>query len=470
MPEAPYDQTDPRSIEIYGQRLRRTTLRQTKGAVAIPRRELDAVISRNSKSSVGDLVERYYYGIHPGNDACSPDFKEAGVELKTTPLEKRSKAGVVPKERLVFGMIDYMSVHEEEFESSCFLAKSRLLMVLWYMHEAGVPVGDLRFVAAKLVNLDALPEVDKAIIREDWEAIVRRVRDGEAHLLGSEATPTRYLEALTKGASGRLKRQANSEERAKPRAFAFKQSFVKSLLRGELADEGRAYGSPEAVAERGFEQGILDRFKPWVGVDVRAIAERLEVPEDPKAKGYRASLARAIMGVRAKKVAEFERANILMKTIHHQAGKLPKEHMSFPAFRFMGSGSVVDEVWEAPDGDDERIAIIKRTLEEQRFLFVTFEESGGVTRLSRVMFWSMPAEDIESYVKRVWELTREAITTGTLKFPGITYNHVCHVRPHATKGETFPTPHNGNQTKRCFWLDRAYVAKQAGIRVSGEVT
>ncbi len=470
MPEAPYDQTDPRSIEFYGQRLRRSTLRRTKGAVAIPRQELDAVISPTSKSGVGDLVERYYYGIHPGNDACSPDFKEAGVELKTTPLVRRPRAGVVPKERLVFGMIDYMSVHQEEFESSCFLAKNRRLMVLWYLHETGVPMGDLRFVAAKLVDLDALPEVDRAIIREDWEAIVQRVRDGQAELLGSASTPTRYLEALTKARNEKQRRsQANGSVKAKPRAFAFKQSFVKSLIRGELADEGRAYGSPEDVAERGFEQGILDRFQPWVGVEVGQIAERLDLSGDPKAKGYRATLARAIMGVRVKKVAEFERANILMKTIHHRAGRLPKEHMSFPAFRFMGPGSVVDEVWDASDGDDERIAAIKRTLEEQRFLFVIFEESEGVTRLARVLFWSMPTKDIERYVGPVWERTREAITTGTMRFPGITFNHVCHVRPHATKGETFPTLRNGDQTKRCFWLDRAYLAKQVGIGSGGDV-
>ena len=466
MVSRPYDVESPSSIENFGKKLVGTSLRRSVGTKPMPIEMLDAPVSGTTRHYLGELVEKYYYGINPDNEPCSPDFKDAGVELKTSALKRLKTKGVVPKERLVFGMIDYMSVHEEEFESSCFLAKSRLVMALWYLHEDGVPIGELRFEVAKLLDFDALPAPDRAVIREDWEAIAARIRSGEAELLGSEHTPTRYLEALTKGSSGQLKPQANSPTPAKPRAFAFKGTYLRSLLRGDLENEQRLFETPAALAADGFEQGVLKRFERYLGMSEQEIASALEVSGAPSAKGYRATLARAMMGVRTSRVAEFERADILMKTVHHVRAKLPKEHMSFPAFRFMGEGSVLEEIWEAEDDDDERLAEIKATLRDRRFLFVVFEEREGASRLSFAKFWTMPERDIEEFVRPVWERTRDAIRSGRLEdLPRTTFNRVSHVRPHATKGETFPTPRNGDQTKRCFWLDRAYLAEQMGIDV-----
>ena len=86
-----YDQSDPSSIEWFGQRLVGSTLRKTLGVREIPKEYLDDMPGIRTKGYFGTIVERYYYGITPGNQPCSPDFKDAGVELKTNALEKREK-------------------------------------------------------------------------------------------------------------------------------------------------------------------------------------------------------------------------------------------------------------------------------------------------------------------------------------------------------------------------------------------
>ena len=80
-----------------------------------------------------------------------------------------------------------------------------------------------------------------------------------------------------------------------------------------------------------------------------------------------------------------------------------------------------------------------------------------------------PKEDIEKFVRPAWDETRVSITGGALeKLPGQSFNDVCHVRPHARNAlDTFPTPLNGEQVKRSFWLDRRYIAAHiADLRVT----
>ena len=108
---------------------------------------------------------------------------------------------------------------------------------------------------------------------------------------------------------------------------------------------------------------------------------------------------------------------------------------------------------------------IKRLLEEKRFFFVEYKENGGTVRLSRVVFWSMQSDDIEEYVRPVWQQTYDSINTGKIDdLPKIEFNHVCHVRPHGTKKDVLPTPHNGPRIRSCFWLDWHYVQDQISIQ------
>lgn len=462
-----YDQTSPSSIESFGRRLVKSTLRKTSGVREIPQEYLTNTPGAQTKGIFGTLVERYYYGINPGNEPCSPDFKEAGVELKTNALERRRK-GISAKERLVLQMIDYNGIIHESFESSCFMMKSRLMMLISNMFRREGSLVDADIVLARLIDFDQLPAPDQRIIREDWSIIADKVRKGLAHQLsGSDTT---YLEACTKGSDGFQRvSQPIGNERAKPRAFAFKGGYVTSLVRGYLeADEELAVTDASAVASKGFEATIIERFAPFHGLTVTEIEAHLEVSLNPNSKSYRATLARRMMGVTKNKIAEFDRAGISLKTILIDEKGRPPESMSFPNFRYMGEGSILEETW---DGDpDEDMPKIQRLFEETRFFFVVFQKEVGVIRLRNVMFWSMPKDHISDFVHPVWAQTLSAIQEGRLpNLPKSTFNRVCHVRPHArNRKDTLPTPHNGDQVKKCFWLDKRYI--QDLVANSGEAT
>jgi len=451
-----YDQASPASIERFGKRLLKSTLRRTSGVQKIPPEYLDEASGMQTKGVFGTLVEKYYYGINPGNEACSPDFKEAGVELKTNALEKRSK-GFSAKERLVLQMINYNDIVEEAFETSCFMKKSRLMMLISNTFQKDESLVDSCIEIAGLVDLDQLPAADLEIIRDDWTIIANKIREGQAHKLsGSDTT---YLEACTKGSDGSQRvTQPNSDELAKPRAFALKSGFVTSIVHGILEEIDQfAIKDSSSVERMGFETAILEWFNPFLGQSVSDIASRVGPELNDEAKGFRADLARRMMGVRANRVAEFARAGIKLKTVLiNEKGRAP-ESMSFPIFRYMGEGSLLEERWDGEQ--DEDMPEVQRLFEETRFLFVVYQKADGVIRLDNVFFWSMPPEDIETFVRPVWEKTVEAIVEGRMtELPKSSFNEVCHVRPHArNKKDTLPTPHNGEQVKKCFWLDRRYI-------------
>ena len=463
MVSKPYDETDPSSIETYAKRLVGRTLKTTKGTQDVPIRYLGESTGVRTKGVFGTLVERHYFGINPGNTPCSPDFKGAGVELKTTALERRKK-GLTAKERLVLQMIDYTEIVNETYESSCFMKKSRLMLLVSNEYQNDKPVIDSKILLARLIDLAELPPADQHIIREDWKIIAKKVRQGVAHeLSGSDTT---YLEACTKGIDGsRLVKQPNSRILAKPRAFALKSGYVTSLVREWLNDvESLVITDETELAGIGFERTIIERFSPFLDLTTNEIETVLGTELNLSAKGYRATLARRMMGVSTKSVEEFDRSGISMKTILiDEQGRSP-ESMSFPVFRYMGHGSILEEDWES-DEDDE-IPRIKRILEDTRFLFVVFQRSRGAIRLKDVKFWSMTSSDIETYVKPVWQETRKSIELGKLPdLPRGSFNGVCHVRPHAAnKKDTFPTPLNGDQVKKCFWLDRRYIQRQVSDR------
>ena len=459
MVSKPYDETDPSSIETYAKRLVGRTLKTVQGTHDVPFRYLEEGTGVRTKGVFGTLVERHYFGISPGNTPCSPDFKGAGVELKTTALEQRKK-GLTAKERLVLQMIDYAEIVEETYESSCFMKKSQLMLLVSNEYRNDIPVVDSKILLARLIDLSELPSADRNIIREDWQIIADKVRRGLAHeLSGSDTT---YLEACTKGMDGsHMVKQPNSQIPAKPRAFALKSGYVTSLVREWLDDVGSlAITDDTEVAARGFERTIIERFSTYIGLTTDEIEVLLGIELNPSAKGYRATLARRMLGVSTKNVEEFDRSGISMKTILIDEQGRPPESMSFPVFRYMGPGSVLEEDWESDE--DEEIPRIKRILEDTRFLFVVFQRYSGMIRLKEVRFWSMTGADIETYVKPVWEATRKNIELGRLPdLPKGSFNGVCHVRPHAAnKKDTFPTPLNGDQVKKCFWLDRRYIQRQ----------
>ncbi|HCT0462902.1 TPA: DNA mismatch repair protein MutH, partial [Staphylococcus pseudintermedius] len=193
------------------------------------------------------------------------------------------------------------------------------------------------------------------------------------------------------------------------------------------------------------------------------------------------------------KVEEFEKSSIVVKTVKFDEKNYNKESMSFGAFKFE---ELSKEKWEDEDGFPS--AQWHNFLLEARFMFFVIKKENNADVFKGVKFFSMPEEDIEGPVKRVWKDTVRKINQGvTLKavpdkstkdgwkiknnFINKSHNLICHVRPHEQKrdyringsyADKLPHPINwinkpdsedySNEwmTKQCFWINNDYIKKQ----------
>ena len=106
------------------------------------------------------------------------------------------------------------------------------------------------------------------------------------------------------------------------------------------------------------------KFARFFGKTVSEIAKELgvTVSTSPKAVSY--SVCRAILGVKASRIAEFEKAGVQLKTIRLEANGTLKEAMSFQNIKY---GEIIHEKnWEDSDWHD--------TIATRRFFFIVFRK------------------------------------------------------------------------------------------------
>jgi len=459
-----YNPKDKKSIVEYAKLLKGKTLGQVCGSDAIGH-------AYKGKGNFGQLLEKFYFGYNP-NSTSGADFFEVGMELKSSPLKQLRNNEYRSKERLVLSIIDYLKIVDQSFEESDFWKKNASILLVFYLYQADFNVLDYLI---KLVDEWNFPNTDLEIIRKDWELIKKKVEDGKAHEL-SEGD-TFYLGACTKGANAlSLRKQPFNKQLAKQRAYSLKQGYVNHIIASIAGDTKEVYGklitSTNQVKKKTIEDIVIDKFKRYYGKTIEEIIAVTKTKLNTSAKGFYASLTKAILGIELdKEIEEFEKADIKVKTVRLQENNLPKEHMSFPTFKYE---EIVNEEWEESD--------FKNML-EHKFLFVFFQYEGESLVLRKVKFWNMPYADILE-AEKVWEKTKEVVMKGRIvrevigtkrktNFPSQSSNRVSHVRPHAINAaDTFPLPVRDRvtkakeYTKHCFWLNNTYVRDEIYLKNS----
>ncbi|MHB1086862.1 MAG: Sau3AI family type II restriction endonuclease [Minisyncoccota bacterium] len=454
----PYDDSDERSIERHGEKLLQAgTLRKAPCAVPIPTSSLKAITGGKTRGSFGKLLEENYYGIKPGNSSA-PDFPKAGVELKSTPLLSVGRL-YKAKERLVLGIINYRDEAKKDFKES-LLRKNAQLMLVSYEHKSDRPVVDHPVRIAQMIRYADLPLKDRLIIENDWEVIHKKIVSGNAQMI-SEGD-TLYLAACTKGADGNSTTpQYASDVRAKTRAFSFKAPYMTALTRRILNPEETdlhepVIRDPKTLKKKGLERTVEEKFAPFIGKTVQQIQKEVGKGLNTGTKDYLAQLARRMIGVQSKNIEEFENAGIVMKTVRIQPNGMPAEDMSFPYFRF---NELIKERWDGDPDEGEARSELQKAL-EQKFLFVVFQINGNQMTLLKVFFWNMPMEDL-MIARKGWLDTQKKVARSDLSgLIKLSDDKVIHVRPHGrNKEDAVKLPNGRLATKRCFWLNKSYIAK-----------
>lgn len=463
-----YDKSNPASIEAYAQKLIGKTFRQISDeddgtSIITDKTGTDygtAEVSqtKRNKGNLGQLIEEKFFHYSCNSDS-RPDFSEAGVELKVTPYKKNKNGTLSAKERLILTMIDYFTVVNENFEESHVWNKSRLILLVYYLYQQDIKQNlDYKIGYTRLFTP---PEQDIKIIKHDYEIIVEKIKNGKAHEL-SEGD-TLYLGATPKASTSKDRRkQPFSDIPAKPRAFAFKNSYMTYVLNTYIVPGKQTY-EPIIVGEAqdSFEDYVVNKIDSYRGQSVENLGLKFDVNLEKKPKNLEAMLAYRMLGIKGNHAEEFEKANIVIKTIRIGNNGKIKESMSFPTFKFK---ELISEKWED--------STFGNYLRETRFLFVVYKfDSDGALRLKGCQFWNIPYDDLENDVRHVWEKTVHVLKEGLKiqvinginynNFPKASENRVCHVRPHAQNAnDTYELPDGRRYPKQCFWLNNIYILSQ----------
>lgn len=453
--QLPYDVTNAESIFEYSKGLLEKTLRTFVQ---------EGYKCKRGKGSLGQMVENIFFLLDTNNHNGA-DFSEAGLELKCTPLKKNKKDEFIIKERLVCNMINYCEVVNEDFEHSHFYLKCRLMLLLFYLHQANCDSLDLEFVFSVLWEFS---EKDLLVIRRDYEVIVGKIKQGKAHEL-SEGD-TLYLGACRKGVKGEslMKQPYNSDVDAPRRAFALKQSYMRTILDYVVASDKKAVSNVtkkenelvnvSELHRRSFEEILLSRFTPFLKLNYMEIAKRKGVNLANNSKSKFANIANAIASPEKagniNRSEEFRKAGITMKTIRVQADGKIKEAMSFENIDYF-------EVAECDVWQDSRLY----ELFSSRFFFVVYKEQHKGKKdyeLDDVFFWTMPQLDLES-AEGYWEHIRCNILSKCISeeyWWKSSDRKKFHIRPKARKASDLTLAPDGKMVKKfCYWFNNDYVCE-----------
>lgn len=462
MQELPYNEKDLMSIFDYSKRLVQRCLRD----FAPEGKEL------KGKGKLGQLVEKLFFGYAP-NSKQEADFSFVNAELKCTPLRLSTRGSWLIKERLVCSMINYLEDWDKTFEQSSFYQKCLIMLILFYEHQPAISPLDLKFIFTVLWQI---PDKDLAIMRQDYDIIIAKIRSGNAHTL-SEGD-TMYLGACRKGQSGdSLSPQYNNNIGAPKRAWSLKTSYMRILLAEvESHQKEGAYSnytlskndlsplfSLSELQDHSIEDILRRRFAPFIGRTYTEICKMLQEPiSSSKAKYFELANKIASKGTisNINRSEEFQKSGLTMKTIRLQSDGRLKESMSFENIDYY-------EVLDCDEWVDSRLY----ELFSSQFLFVLWRETDTVLelpngrcepeyRLEKTSFWTMSQEDLKT-AEKYWKNIRHTVLSNQIDpqhFWRASDKRKFHVRPKGRNAtDMTPNPHGGMVRKYCYWFNAQYV-------------
>ncbi len=482
MTELPYDKSSPTDIERYSKTLEGKTfynVLEENCDEFLVEETAQYYNSSRSKGGLGNFLEKYFFRYEP-NSESEPDFAEAGVELKVTPYEITKKGNFKAGERLVIGMISNREPIETDFYKSHLLKKMQLMLFIFYLRERQIPKLDNQIDYVLLFSiLSENCKSDLAIIKEDYNTIVNKIISGKAHEL-SEGD-TKYLGACTKGGTAKSSIQPqyyNPDIPAKRRAFSLKQGYMTYIINNYVMNNITTYDSAftsEDLLKVDFDKEIINRINYYIGKKESELYDMFHIDSKTKQKNNLAVCR--MIGVKTDRIAEFEKADIKIKTIRVKRNGKPKESMSFPA---MVIKNFIKESFEESE--------VYQYFSQKRFLFVVFRENdNGEYVLSGSKFWNMPIMELEKEGREDWEQYHSKFINGvnfSLKnqkngmiikndLLGQKQTNIFHLRPHAQKSayvlngvkygngnesDMDELPNGDKMTKQCFWLNNTYIA------------
>lgn len=428
---------------------------------------LDATYNPNNKGGLGGFVEENVFKYKANNDD-NPDFIDAGIELKVTPVKQNQDGSISSKERLVLNTINYKEEALKDFKTSSFYHKNRRLLIWFYLYSKGVHPSNFEITDIDLFEFEK--SLQAKVIERDWNLIHQKIVKGKAHEISE--SDTEFLAACTKGAdSSELTEQYNSTIKAKRRAYSFKGSFMTYIYRTYI--HNIAPYTPTISEDEWMKNPLEEIYKEKMsvshGLTQQQLCRRFHVNYNPKNKSLNFAIAKGMLGItKGKQTPEMEIAGIYLRTITIDKNGYPTEGMPFNNFEFE---ELINTPWEE--------SYIRENFVDLKMMIFVFREIDGVITFDRVHFWNCPNSVVDGKIQQMHKECADMVRSGTAfyfnekgkvldKFPkeDRNSNGVCHVRPKARVGaDKYELPVRDietgitSYTKQSFWFNKEFVRR-----------
>ncbi|MCR5349352.1 MAG: hypothetical protein K6E20_00010 [Acholeplasmatales bacterium] len=427
---------------------------------------LDETYNGRNKGGLGGFVEENIFKYSANSDD-NPDFIDAGIELKVTPVKKNLDGSISSKERLVLNMINFKNEAVATFKTSSFYHKNKRILIWFYLYAMGIHPSNFEITDYYLLEFEN--SLQYRVIERDWNIIHNKIVKGKAHEISE--SDTEFLAACTKGANSKvLVEQYNSDIKAKPRAYSFKSFFMTYIYRNMIHNLSpySPLVSEDEWMKNPLEEIYKEKLNIYHGMTQEQLCRKFHVSS--RAKQINFMLAQKMLGIsgKSKATTEMEIAGIIFRTITIDKNGRPTEAMPFKSFEFE---ELINTPWDESS--------IREDFVDLKLMLFVFKEIDGVISFDRIVFWNAPNSVVDGVIKDMHEKCADLVRNGQAfyfdskgkikdKFPkeNRNSNKVCHVRPHARVGEdhyVLPTPdlETGitSYTKQSFWFNKDFVEK-----------
>ena len=274
---------------------------------------LDESYSSRNKGGLGGFVEENIFNYSANNDD-NPDFIDAGIELKVTPIKKNQDGTISSKERLVLNMINYKNEAEKSFKTSSFYHKNKRLLIWFYLYSLGLHPSNFEITDYYLLEFEN--SLQYKVIERDWNIIHDKIVKGKAHEISE--SDTEFLAACTKGANSKvLVEQYNSDVKAKPRAYSFKSFFMTYVYRYMIHNLSpySPLVSEDEWMKNPLEEIYKEKLNAYSGMTQKQLCRKFGI--NSKAKQLNFMIVQKMLGISGmrKATTEMETAGIIFRTI-----------------------------------------------------------------------------------------------------------------------------------------------------------
>lgn len=420
---------------------------------------------KKDKGSIGNMIQSDFFGI-PANSIKGADFKYHNIELKVTPILKKHRVGYSSKERLVLGMINYMKDYKIPFEESIVNKKAQRMLLIFYLHEENKPVEEFKIIKTARFQL---PQSDKPQVQLDYQAIVDKIRLGEAHKISEKQQ--KILGACTKG-QGKGKdfvEQPFSIEKAKSRAYSYKVGYMSAYFRKLV--------TPEQVEhilvppKKNFRETIMETLDKYIGKTDEEISLDLEQVVSGKSSLFKLhGIMFGTKGGNLNHTEEFLKEGYALKTVRDRLNRTDNQDMSFPNIDFteIANDEFEESTWYGLFAETKYILAVWEEYEEgkNRFKGYTFwEPDNELINMASKLFYKIKDMLITDSIKVEIDETKGKHGRWSDNLPGKKGEYPpFQIRTKGSGNSVYVTLPNGLRLKKkCLFINKEYIREIVGL-------